>query len=162
MTNLPATNGSDILSAIEKARHAMEVGLRDYKRDRMAYVKATIDVADQIALLDNLIRMKGDPVGVETPLQTLRKALEELEDMIHNPQDKAEILNAIKSRPNALSDTMMKDHAEGQRVLASAKTQLAEFELLVRTTKARNRIQTFGMIGAIGVLTVAVVILSVV
>jgi len=141
--------------------HAIEVGLRDYKRDRMAYVKATIDVADQIALLDNLIQLNGDPVGVEKPLQILKRGLEELEDMIHNPQDKAEILTAIRSRPNALSDTMMRDHAESQRVLASAKMQIAEFESMVRTTKARTRIQTFGMIGAIDVLTVAVVILNV-
>lgn len=157
MNPLPATHGKDMLAAIAQAEQAVSLGIRDFSRDRMVYVSATIGVADQIAFIDNLIRLHGDPADVEGTLLQLKSRLEELEDLIFNPQDKPELLQAIRERPNALTQDMMATYRESQAALAEAKAQLNKFEAFARSTRLRVRILTIVLIAAIAALAAMVI-----
>lgn len=157
MNPLPDTHGKNMLAAIAQAEQAVSLGIRDFSRDRMVYVSATIGVADQIALIDNLIRLHGNPADVAGPLLQLKNRLEELEDLIFNPQDKPELLQAIRERPNALTQDMMATYRESVAALAEAKAQLNKFEAFARSTRWRVRILTIVLIAAIAALAAMVI-----
>lgn len=85
---------------LEKSIRSLVSAKERWAEARQTSVAISIDTTDQIALVEALCQSLPDPSRFNDKLVVLKKCLEEFEDMIHNPQDKAEILAAIAKRPN--------------------------------------------------------------
>lgn len=140
MTSLSATEIETIRHNIRIARDGLLNAKRQLELQREQFVRATIDATDLVVHVRNLNRSLDDPAYLGDHIVDLERALEGLEDLIFNPQDKAEILSAIRSRPNAADELVGQAL---QRAQDATQQIEAAAEQLVRY---RNRIRRHALV----------------
>ncbi|WP_019999091.1 hypothetical protein [Aureimonas ureilytica] len=100
MLKLTAKEIAVIDMRLDRSLNGLVSAKEHLAEQRRTYTGLSIDTADQIALVEALCQSLPDPTLFRDKINRLKKRLEVFEDLMFNPQDKAEILGAIAVRPN--------------------------------------------------------------